>query len=91
MKKTNIGKALTIIGNVNRIAEMVPHAGDNAISGHFKDEGVNISPEFVRAVRLEFNEFQSKAVSAKATKNAISALKNDKEVDISVNVKPNHA
>lgn len=82
MKKTHIGKTLTIVGNINRIAEMVPHAGDNAISGHFKDQGVDISPEFVRAIRTEFNTFEKKAVSAKATKEAIQTLQKDNAVSI---------
>ena len=82
MKKTHVGKTLTIVGNINRIAEMVPHAGDNAISGHFKDQGVDISPEFVRAIRTEFNAFEKKAVSAKATKEAIQILQKDSGISI---------
>lgn len=82
MKKTHVGKTLTIVGNINRIAEMVPHAGDNAISGHFKDQGVDISPEFVRAIRTEFNTFEKKAVSAKATKKAIQTFQKDSGISI---------
>ncbi len=57
-----MGKALTVIGNVNRIAEMVGHAGDNAISGHFQDQGVKISPEFELATSDMLIQFAKKSL-----------------------------
>ncbi|EMI7479067.1 hypothetical protein RNA47_002771 [Morganella morganii] len=80
MKSLGVSRGLKMHGNVNRILEMVEGgAGDNAISGHFKDEGVNISPEFVRSIRTEVEEFSKKAVPKKSTQTAIQAIQTDKQ------------
>ncbi len=79
MSKIGISKGIKLRGNVNRVLEMVEGgAGDNAIVGHFKDEGVDISPQFVRVIRTEIDEFTKKAVSKKSTKKAIKAIQTDK-------------
>ena len=88
MKQIKIGKALTVIGNVNRIAEMVDHAGDNAIAGHFQDQGVNISPEFVRAIRTEMDEFSKKAVSKESTSKVIQSIQRDKATQENISTQP---
>lgn len=83
-----MGKALTVIGNVNRIAEMVDHAGDNAIAGHFQDQGVKITPEFVRAIRTEMDEFSKKAVSKESTAKVIKAVRKDKSSQENIDAEP---
>jgi len=77
MEKVKLGNALIILGNINRIAEMTEVCGDNAISGHFQDQNVNISPEFVRAIRTELHEFKKKSVSKAETKKVIQSIKDD--------------
>ncbi len=82
MKQLGICQGIKVRGNINRVLEMIEGgAGDNAISGHFKDEGVNISSQFVRGVRLEIDEFSRKAVSKKSTQKAIKAINGDKSSD----------
>jgi len=82
MEKDNIGfsQGLKSHGNINRILEMARNnLGDNLISAHFKDEGVNISPQFVKAIRTEIHEFSRKAVSKKSTKTAIKGINADRD------------
>lgn len=76
--RVGFSSGIKLHGNINRILEMTPHMEDNAISGYFKDEGITISPETVRAIRTEIvGEFANKAVSKKGVKKAIDAIKND--------------
>jgi hypothetical protein len=85
MTKIGISAGIKLRGNVNRILEMVEGgAGDNAIVGHFKDEGVNISLQFVRCIRTEVEEFTKKAIPKKTTKKAIEAI----EIDRNGNMNP---
>ncbi|MDD5215971.1 MAG: hypothetical protein PHQ03_10595 [Methylococcales bacterium] len=81
MSKTSIGfsAGLKLHGNINRILEMTPHLGDNAISGHFKDNGIDVSPQFVREIRLNVEAFSSKALPKKTMIAAIKAVQKDKE------------
>jgi hypothetical protein len=73
-KKIGIAGSIKLIGNVNRIIEMSDAGmGDNAISGHFKDQKVDISPEFVRAIRTEVSEATKKGVSKKSVNTVIQA------------------
>ncbi len=78
MNNINISQGLKLRGNVKRVLEMAEGGlGDNAIVGHFKDEGVEISPQFVRCIRTEVGEFTRKAISKKSTRKAITALQSD--------------
>jgi len=81
MSKTSIGisAGIKLRGNINRILEMVPHMGDNAISGHFKDEHIEVSPQFVREIRLGVTELSRKALPEKKVKAAIKAVQKDKQ------------
>jgi hypothetical protein len=80
MDKLGISKGIKVRANINRILEMVDGgAGDNAISGHFKDEGVAISPQFIKAIRTEIDEFTKKAISKSSTKRAIKVIQKDQE------------
>lgn len=73
-KKLGMARSIKLTGNVNRIIEMSDAGmGDNAISGHFKDQKVDISPEFVRAIRTEVSEATKKGVSKKSVNIAIKA------------------
>jgi hypothetical protein len=79
MNKIGISAGIKLRGNVNRILEMVEGgAGDNAIVGHFKDEGVNISVQLVRCIRTEVEEFTKKAIPKKTTKKAIETIQIDR-------------
>lgn len=72
--KLGIAGSIKLTGNVNRINEMSEAGmGDNAISDHFKDQGVNVSPTFVREIRTSCKEASKKAVSKKSVKTAIKA------------------
>lgn len=79
MKKLGVSRGIKLRANVNRILEMVEGgAGDNAIVGHFKDEGVNISNVLVRSIRTEVDEFTRVAIPKKSTKRAMEAIQADK-------------
>ncbi|HCE1932522.1 hypothetical protein R7M92_20985 [Vibrio sp. Vb2880] len=79
MSKVGFSGGIKLHGNINRILEMSQGGmGDNAISGHFKDEGVNISPQFVRSIRTEVHEASKKAVTKASAKKAIKASQKDR-------------
>lgn len=72
-------RGVKLKGNVNRILDMHEAGlGCNAIVGHFKDEGVNISHECVNVVIDEVHELSRKAVTKRSTKKAIKAIQEDK-------------
>ncbi|MGZ5607484.1 MAG: hypothetical protein ACXWFI_05800 [Methylobacter sp.] len=82
-KTIGIRNGITLHGNVNRILEMAQGGmGDNAISGHFLDHGVKISPQTVRAIRTEAQELAKKPISKKSTQNAIKATQANKSGSI---------
>jgi hypothetical protein len=77
-KKINFSGQLKLSGNINRILEMSNGGlGDNAISGHFKDKKINVSPQFVREIRIGALEASKKALPKKVAKQAILAVNKD--------------
>ncbi len=77
--KIGFSGGLKVHGNINRILEMCNGGlGDNLISAHFKDQGVDISVQFVRSIRTEITSFSSKAISKKSTSSAIKGVAKDR-------------
>ena len=78
--KIGFSGKLKLSGNIDRILNMAGEGlGDNAISGHFQDNNINISPLFVREIRIGAHDASKKALPKKVEKKAIKAIKNDKK------------
>ena len=79
MSKISFGNSFKLRGNINRTLEMIDGGlGDNAISGVFKDEKIEISPQFVREIRLGAQNASKKALPKKVAKKAIKGVYKDK-------------
>jgi len=79
MSKIGYSGSKKLKGNIERVLEMSPELGDNAISGVFKDDGIEISPQFVREIRLGAVLLSKKALPKLSAKKAIAAVKKDKK------------
>ena len=87
-KKIGFSGKLKLTGNIDRILEMSSEGiGDNAISGHFIDNNIDISPQFVREVRIGAHNASKKALPKKEARKAINVIKRDlqKNNDVSDN------
>lgn len=68
-------------GNIDRITELSDAGfGHHAISGIFKDDGINISPEFVFEIQNGAEELSKKGLPKAVCKKLIAS---QKEVPIS--------
>ena len=66
-----------LAGNCDRITEFSEAGyGPNAISGIFKDNGINISPDHVRAIQASMEALTSKGLPKAVCKELIDSQEN---------------
>lgn len=69
-----LDKMLKLAGNYDRIAELSAAGyGPNAISGIFKDNGINLSPDYVRAIMENPEALTSKGLPKSVCKQLIKS------------------
>lgn len=71
-----LGKFLKVHGNINRIIEMTEGGvGKHGISGTFRDEGIELTPESVQGITDSLDELGRKALPKSRSRSAIRAAK----------------